>query len=162
MHPRDQWFRIYVYTPGVAGPVLVGDPPKEGEPDTRKIEAGWIELPKWGPESETEHLVHPDAYQPDVRLRVQHHRQAMKQGFNIAACGHVHDPRMRFVETEGKPKKPCGGCVKATEAAKEEHARALEVLVANAEAKKRSLKAAVPELGAAVVPGLPEADKVDP
>lgn len=153
IHPRDQWYRIYVFTPGKAGPVLVGEAPKNGEPDTRKIETRWIEPPKWGPESETEHVHHPDSYHPDLRVRIAHHRGVLRQGFTVAACGHEHDPRMRFIETEGKPVKPCKGCVRATEAAKDEHARALSELEAKAAEKKRE-RVKVPEG--------PEADKVDP
>jgi len=153
IHPRDQWFRIYVFTPGIAGPVLVGEAPKNGERDTRKVEAQWIERPKWGKESETEHLAHPDGYHPDVRVRIAHHRGVLRQGFAIAGCGHVHDPRMRFIETEGKPVKPCAGCMRSAEAAKEEHAKALEELETKAAEKKRD-RAKVLEA--------PEAGKVDP
>lgn len=152
-HPRDQWFRIYAFTPGKAEPVLVGDAPKEGEPDTRKIEARWVEPPKWGPVDNVSHVHHPDAYHPDVRLRIAHHRQALEQGFSIAACGLVHDPRVRFVETEGAPENPCPECAAATERAIAEHFAAISALEAKAAEKKRE-RAGVPET--------PEADKVDP
>jgi len=156
-HPRDQWFKIYAYTPGVAAPVLVGDAPKEGEKDERRIEAQWIEPPKWGPVDGVSHVHHPDAYRPDVRLRVVHHRQALEQGFSIAACGLVHDPRLRFVETEGAPENPCPECVAATEKAIGAHLQEIHELEAKAAEKKRERDVLVLRVSDA-----PEADKVDP
>lgn len=135
MHPRDQWFRIYVYTPGKAGPVLEGKPPKKGEPDTRKVVAKWIEAPSWELESNVEHVHHPDAYHPDPRVRVKHHREMLQTGVAVAACGHVHDPRTRVVETNGKPVKPCAKCAKVTKAAVAEHEKAVADLRNKAIAK---------------------------
>jgi hypothetical protein len=145
MHPRDQWFRIYVYTPGKAGPVLEGPEPEEGEPDTRKVVAKWIEPPTWELESDIEHVHHPDAYHPDPRVRIKHHRTVVRMGVAVAACGHVHDPRTRVVETNGKPAKPCNGCLKATKAAVAEHEKALDDLqnaaIAKLEARAEAVRA---------------------
>lgn len=149
LHPRDQWFVIYAYNPGKAGPVLEGPEPKEGEPDTRKLVAKWIDPPSWKPESDVEHVHHPNAYHPDPRICIAHHQKARAEGVTEAACGHVHDPRKQIVETNGKPVKPCGGCMAVTEAAKLEHAKARRELEAKAAEKRK-------------VPEAPEADKVDP
>lgn len=132
MHPRDQWFRIYAYTPGVSGPEVKIDPEtkkpvivlgEDGKP--RSV---WHTPPAWGPVSDVEHVKHPDSYHPDPVVRTGHIRTMMKTGIAVAACGHEHDPRMQFIETAGKPVKPCAGCVKATKAAVTEHNIATEAL----------------------------------
>lgn len=111
---REQWFRIYAFTPGVAGPVI--------DPKTKAVTVGWLTKPKWELESNIEHVHHPDSYHPDARVKIAHHRKIQREGVAVAACGHLHDPRMRFVETEGKPEKPCPGCLAVTEKAVFEHA----------------------------------------
>lgn len=118
LHPRDQWFRIYVYVPGVAGPIV--------DKKTKSISIGWLTPPEWRLESDVAHVHHPDAYHPDPRVRIAHHRSAQTQGFAVAACGESQDPRFRFVE-ENRGKR-CAKCVEATEAAEKDHAAALAEL----------------------------------
>jgi hypothetical protein len=132
MHPRDQWFRIYVYTPGVSGPEVKVDP-KTKQPvvvlgEDGKPRAVWHTPPAWGPVSDVEHVHHPDSYHPDPRVRIKHQRTMLKSGVAVAACGHEHDPRTRIIETAGKPIKPCPGCAKATKAAVAEHEKAAQAL----------------------------------
>lgn len=139
MHPRDQWFRIYAYTPGVSGPEVKVDP-KTKQPvvvlgEDGKPHAVWHTPPAWGPVSDIEHVHHPDFYHPDPRVRIKHHQTMLKTGVAVAACGHEHDPRTRIVETAGNPVKPCPGCRKVTKAAVTEHNVATENLRAKARAK---------------------------
>jgi len=119
MHARDQWFRVYEYTPGEAAPVL--------DSKTGELRVEWTTPPAWGPVSDTMHVHHADAYHPDLRVRVAHHRAILRTGAALSACGAAHDPRMRFVEAHD-PKVRCGACVAATEKAKDEHAAALAAL----------------------------------
>jgi hypothetical protein len=115
-HPRDQWFVLYAYEAGVAGPIV--------DPKTKAVSVGWITPPKWDRESDVAHSHHPDSYHPDVRVRIAHHREMLRRGLALSACGDVQDPRLRFIEEE-KPAKRCAKCVAAAEAAEKDHAVAL-------------------------------------
>lgn len=128
IHPRDQWFRVYVFVPGRAGPIV--------DSVTKSVSVGWIVKPEWKLESETAHVHPPDAYHPDVRIRVTHHRKEMKQGFSLAACEQVQDPRFRYVEDHDEGKR-CKKCMAATQKAIQDHAVALADLQAKAEEIQR-------------------------
>ncbi len=151
MHPRDQWFRIYAYTPGVSGPEVKVDPETK-QPvvvlgENGRPRAVWHTAPTWELASDVEHVHHPDSYHPDPRVRLKHQRTMLKTGVAVAACGHEHDPRTRVVETNGKPVKPCAGCMKATKAAVTDHENAAKALndaaIAKLEARAAVVRAAI-------------------
>jgi hypothetical protein len=151
MHPRDQWFRIYAYTPGISGPEVKVDPETEkpvvvlGEDG--KPRAVWHTPPAWELATDVEHVHHPDFYHPDLRVRIAHHQTMLKQGFAVAACGLKHDPTARVIETAGKPVKPCPNCAKATKAAIAEHEKTTKALhdaaIAKLEARAAAVRAAI-------------------
>lgn len=114
-HPRDQWFRIYVYTPwspkieirnGTPYVVLDAKGNPVMVPPTWKLEEGPV------------HVHHPDGYHPDPRVCQTHHRENRRVA--IAACGLRYSPENRFVETHD-PEERCAECVASTKSARLSH-----------------------------------------
>lgn len=110
-HPREQWYRVYTYTEAVHD--------SKGER---------ILPPTFGPSNETMHVVHPDAYHPDPRIRVQHHA-GIKTSGGIAktACGKDVDLRHIYIE-DHDPAERCTDCIAATEEAKATHIDHLQAI----------------------------------
>lgn len=123
MHKRDQWYRVYVYTPYIhkievrdGKPVALVD--EKGEP--------LMHPPTWSTVEQTLHVHHPDSYHPDPRITRAHHSKHRKK--SLTACGQEHPGENRFVEAHDIADR-CPNCVRVTEGAKTEHVEARKQLL---------------------------------